>query len=185
MHPYGWYYSCRNFLFFFPVWHSEGKTRGILAGLNENAFTRWWIAVWSSHSGKIPTWGEKRLSSFVSSIACYWCNPTITTTSSLSITISTHGESHGVTDFGVGSLTLLRLMNYHSWRFSFPLPAILKRRILRVANLTWFRQEKAKTWWTSQIQITINGNFCVLKINLNLLNLQTTYKPIPNLSYRE
>ena len=120
MHPYGWYYSCRNFLFFFPVWHSEGKTRGILAGLNENAFTRWWIAVWSSHSGKIPTWGEKRLSSFVSSIACYWCNPTITTTSSLSITISTHGESHGVTDFGVGSLTLLRLMNYHSWRFSFP-----------------------------------------------------------------
>ena len=185
MHPYGWYYSCRNFLFFFPVWHSEGKTRGILAGLNENAFTRWWIAVWSSHSGKIPTWGEKRLSSFVSSIACYWCNPTITTTSSLSITISTHGESHGVTDFGVGSLTLLRLMNYHSWRFSFPLPAILKRRILRVANLTWFRQEKAKTWWTSQIQITINGNFCVLKINLNLLNLQNTYKPIPNLSYRE
>ena len=69
--------------------------------------------------------------------------------------------------------------------FLFPRPAILKRRILWVANLTWFRQEKAKTWRTSQIQITINGNFCVLKINFNLLNLQNTYKPLTNFSYRE
>ena len=155
----------------------------------------------------MPRWGEKRLSSFVSSTSCYWCNPTITITSSLSITISislrskrfqsshisfldepreetlatqaTFLYTHGVTDFGGGSL------NFHSWPVSFPPTCDIKRRILWVANLTWFRQEKAKTWRTSQVQITINGNFCVLKINFNLLNLQNTYKPLTNFSYRE
>ena len=83
-------YSCRNFLFFFPVWHSEGKTRCILLGfaqkrlyplmnriivtLGENANMRW----------------EKII--IIRFRACYWyIKHNKTTTSYFSITISIHG----------------------------------------------------------------------------------------------
>ena len=80
MHPYGWpeykwyyLYSCRNFLFFFPVWHSEGKTRRILLGFEQKRLYPLMIM-----NRIIVTFGENANMRWekiiiICFLACHWC----------------------------------------------------------------------------------------------------------------
>ena len=77
-HPYGWseykwyyLYSCRNFLFFFPVWHSEGKTRRILLGFEQKR-------LYPLMNRIIVTFGENANMRWekiiiICFLACHWC----------------------------------------------------------------------------------------------------------------
>ena len=80
MHPYGWpkykwyyLYSCRNFPFFFPVWHSEGKTRRILLGFEQKRLYPLMII-----NRIIVTFGENANMRWekiiiICFLACHWC----------------------------------------------------------------------------------------------------------------
>ena len=70
---YKWYYlySCRNFLFFFPVWHSEGKTRRILLGFEQKR-------LYPLMNRIIVTFGENANMRWekiiiICFLACHWC----------------------------------------------------------------------------------------------------------------
>ena len=97
MHPYGWpeykwyyLYSCRNFLFFFPVWHSEGKTRRILLGFEQKRLYPLMNRIMVTFGENANMRWEKII--IICFLVCHWCiNTTKTTTSYFSITISTHG----------------------------------------------------------------------------------------------
>ena len=64
-------YSRRNFLFFFPVWHSEGKTRRILLGFEQKR-------LYPLMNRIIVTFGENANMRWekiiiICFLACHWC----------------------------------------------------------------------------------------------------------------
>ena len=78
MHPYGspeyewcYLYSFRNFLFFFPVWHNEGKTRRILLGFEQKRLYPLMnrIIVTFGENANMR-WGKIIIIRF---LACHWC----------------------------------------------------------------------------------------------------------------
>ena len=78
MHPYGspeykWFYlySCRNFLFLFPVWHSEGKTRRILLGFEQKRLYPLMNRIIVTFGENANTRWEKII--IICFLACHWC----------------------------------------------------------------------------------------------------------------